>query len=259
MSRRRSAAKLATKQRNELRAYQCTPAEFDYARAFMVQRRFAGKPRGGRGRPKAPTQRISKFWKRPRKVRLSPAAELERQGMAMAHTAVDLDEQGNKLVYHKAKAGPDGAIWEKAAGKEIMKLIQSKTGRWIKFCDIPRGRKAAYYNPRCRIKMKDGQLQHRVRGTIGGDKIDFDGDTAAYTASMPTLKILLNAVVSSPGAKFATADIKDYYLGTPLVDKNGQPAVEYMCIKMDHIPVDVQEQYGLAALEHSNGHVYMEI
>ena len=194
-----------------------------------------------------------------RRVRLPSAAALERQSTAMAHTAVDLDENGNKLVYHRAKAGPDGAIWEKAASTEIIKLIESATGRWIKFATIPRGKKAAYYNPRCRIKMKEGKLVHRVRGTIGGDQIDFDGDTAAYTASMPTLKILLNAVVSTPGAKFATADIKDYYLGTPLVDKAGKPAVEYMCINLEHIPADVQAKYALADFAHTNGNVYMEI
>ena len=47
------------------------------------------------------------------------------------NTAVDLDEDGNKLVYHRAKAGPDGHIWETAAGKEIIKLIESCTGKWV--------------------------------------------------------------------------------------------------------------------------------
>jgi hypothetical protein len=81
-----------------------------------------------------------------------------------------------------------------------------------------------------------GQLEHRVRGTIGGDQNDFDGDMAACTVSMPTLKILLYAVVFKPGGKFATADVKNYYLGTPLVDKQGSPAVEFMRIKLEHIP-----------------------
>jgi hypothetical protein len=62
------------------------------------------------------------------------------------------------------------------------------------------------------------QLEHRIRGIIGGDQIDFDGDTAAYTGSMPSLKILLSAVVSQPCGKFATVDIKVYCLGTPLAD-----------------------------------------
>ena len=59
-----------------------------------------------------------------------------------------------------------------------------------------------------------GQLEYRVRSIIGGDQIDFNGDKAAYTTSMPTLQILLNAVVSKLGGKFATADIKDYSLST---------------------------------------------
>jgi hypothetical protein len=51
-----------------------------------------------------------------------------------------------------------------------------------------------------------------VRGTIGGDRIQYDGmgiHTAAhmYTASMQLIKLLLNAVVSDTGAKFMTADI----------------------------------------------------
>jgi hypothetical protein len=86
----------------------------------------------------------------------------------------------------------------------------------------------------------------------------YDGDTAAFTASMQTLKILLNAVVSDKGAHFATADIKDYYLGTPLVDKQGSPASEYMRINLKHIPLDVQEKYNMAEYIH-NDHVYIEI
>jgi hypothetical protein len=257
-SRHRKNQREAKEAARRLYDYQCTPDDWDYARALMIRRRFNSNRKGGRQRRPAPTRRLPRWRKTKRRTLLDLANELERQGNAMAHTAVDLDEAGHKLVYQRAKDGPDGAIWETAAGKEIIKLITSKTGRWIRFRDIPPGRKAAYYNPRCRTKIKMGELEHRVRGTIGGDQIDFDGDTAAYTASMPTLKILLNAVVSKPGAKFATADIKDYYLGTPLVDKYGNPAVEYMRIKLDHIPQDVQDMYNLADFVHHD-HVYMEI
>jgi hypothetical protein len=58
---------------------------------------------------------------------------------------------------------------------------------------------------------------------------------------MPMLQILLNAVVSKLGGKFATADIKDYCLGTPLVNKHEKLAVKLMCIKLQHIPQAVQE------------------
>lgn len=38
------------------------------------------------------------------------------------------------------------------------------------------------------------------------------------------MEILLNATISEPDSAFATLDIKDYYLGTPL------PRKEYMVI-----------------------------
>jgi len=158
-----------------------------------------------------------------------------------AHTAVDLDDQGKKLSITTALAGEDGHLWLEKHGEEITRLFESDTIRLIKWNDIPPGTKPAYYNPQVRTKIKDGKLQRRVRGTIGGDQITFEGDTAAHTASMQLIKILLNSVVSDPNAKFMTADIKDFYLGTPL------PTVEYMRIKLDHIPAHVIEQHGMAA------------
>ena len=229
-----------------------------FEEANMIVQRFNGDAKGGRGRRAAPTVRKPKWRKRRQQSARDAADQLWKAQCAYANTAVDLDEDGNKLVYHRAKAGPNGALWENAAGQEISRLIESQTGSWVHLSDIPKARKIAYYNPRCRTKIKNGELVYRVRGTIGGDQVDFDGDTAAYTASMQTLKLLLNSVVSTEGGKFATADIKDYYLGTPLLDKHGNAAVEYMRIALDHIPADVQEKYDLAQFAH-NGAVYMKI
>ena len=68
---------------------------------------------------------------------------------------------------------------------------------------------------------------------------------------METIRLLLNAVVSEH-ASFLTADIKNFYLGTPLERK------EYMRINIKHIPADVQKQYNIADMVH-NEHVIMEI
>jgi hypothetical protein len=70
--------------------------------------------------------------------------------------------------------------------KEIVKLIEFRTGQWIYMRDNPKGRVSAYYTSWCRTNIKDSVLVHRVRGTSGGDQIDFDGNTAVYTASMQT-------------------------------------------------------------------------
>ena len=47
---------------------------------------------------------------------------------------------------------------------------------------------------------------------------------------MTTIKLLLNSVVSSAGAKFMTADVNNFYLNTPMDEP------EYMNIPVRLIP-----------------------
>ena len=96
---------------------------------------------------------------------------------------------------------------------------------------MPRDRKPSYYNPQPEHKCKDGVLVYRIRGTYGGDHGDpYLEDKAAYIADLTTVKLLLNKVVSTPGARFMTVDITDFYLGTPLVKK------QYMKVHKKMIP-----------------------
>ena len=44
-------------------------------------------------------------------------------------------------------------------------------------------------------------------------------DTTTRTADLTTCKLHMNSVVSTPGAKFAGGDVKDFYLNTPLKKK----------------------------------------
>jgi hypothetical protein len=37
------------------------------------------------------------------------------------------------------------------------------------------------------------------------------------TAELLTVKLLINSIISTQGAKFVTMDIKDFYLNTPMV------------------------------------------
>ena len=90
-----------------------------------------------------------------------------------------------------------------------------------------------------------------MRGTIGGDQVNYPGITTAYTAHLESIRVMLNATVSE-NARIATADIKDFYLGTPL----DRP--EYMRISLKHIPLDVQLRYEIAAMV-ENEYVIMEI
>ncbi|KAL7481813.1 hypothetical protein ACHAW6_007491 [Cyclotella cf. meneghiniana] len=70
---------------------------------------------------------------------------------------------------------------------------------------------------------------------------------------MLTIKILLNNVISTKGAKFMTIDIKDFYLCTPM------EWPEFMQLKLADIPKDVVTHYKLHALQTSDGYVYIFI
>jgi hypothetical protein len=135
-------------------------------------------------------------------------------------------------------------------------ILISSTGGTIAFInasDKAAHRKASYYNPQVKIKIKNGVEEYRVRGTYGGDRGDFVGDVTAWVADMTTLKLLLNAVISEEGTDFACADIKDFYLGTPLAEK------EYMRIRLDQIPADIQEKYNVSKYADGGDSVLVEV
>jgi hypothetical protein len=94
--------------------------------------------------------------------------------------------------------------WFKAASEEFDRLIETtETMKLIPWSCKPPNRKASYYNPQIRVKTKnDGTIEYRVRGTYGGNITDYIGPTAAQTADMVSIKLLLNATVSDEGAKF---------------------------------------------------------
>ena len=156
--------------------------------------------------------------------------------------------------YQQALKAPngEGALWEQAAADEIDRLITSATGKFIPCSEKPINRKASYYNPQLRVKIKnDNTIERRVRGTYGGDQSDYSGPVSAATAALTTIKLLLNAVVSED-ANWMTADIKDFYLGTPLPNK------EYMRISLKLIPHAAQIKHNTAAYA-QDGYVMMEI
>ena len=62
-------------------------------------------------------------------------------------------------------------------------------------------------------------------------------DFGTPTASLLTIKLLINTIISTPGAKFLLLDLKDFYLNT-LMD---QP--ELLRIKLSNFPEDVIKHY----------------
>ena len=69
---------------------------------------------------------------------------------------------------------------------------------------------------------------------------------------MVSSKIMWNSVISTPGAKFGGADIKNLYLEMPLNQ------YEYMQMPLKLFPEDIIQHYYLQE-KALNGYVYVEI
>lgn len=167
---------------------------------------------------------------------------------------------GKKQSYTKLLiAEPDR--WNTGMANELGRLAQGVGTRmptgtntifFIKKDDVPTGRTTTYANAICDYRpMKEEAW--RVRLTVGGDKLDYPGDPGAPAASLTETKLVVNSVISTPGAKFMTADIKDYFLNNPM------EYYEYMKIQIKWIPEEIILQYGLREVVDADGYVYVEI
>jgi hypothetical protein len=70
------------------------------------------------------------------------------------------------------------------------------------------------------------------------------------TANLPTVKIMLNSIISTPNAKFMTIDLKDVYLNTPMSQ------YKYFRMKLELFPQDVIDEYGLQNKIDANGNIF---
>ena len=95
--------------------------------------------------------------------------------------------------------------------------------------------------------------KERTRFTMGGDRTNCPFDCRTPAADLVTIKLLFNSVISTPGAKFMTIDISNFYLNTPM------DRYEYMRMKLDMFPDDVIEEYKLRDKVEPNGYVYIEV
>ena len=85
--------------------------------------------------------------------------------------------------------------------------------------DVTYGRVVVAYRPE-----KSDPYQTRL--AVGGNLISYPGDCGTPTVDLLTVKLLLNSIISTVGAKFMTIDIKDFYLNTPMA------RYEYMRLKL---------------------------
>ena len=120
--------------------------------------------------------------------------------------------------------------------------------------EVPEGRDVTYatyvldYRP---LKVEP----YRVRITVDGNRLSYDDNAGSPAANLLETKVLLNSTISDAeqGSRFMTADIKDYFLATPMAK------AEYMKVKYKHIPEDIRQQYNLSEEVAKDDYVYIKI
>ena len=83
--------------------------------------------------------------------------------------------------------------------------------------------------------------------------LDFTGNLSAPTASVTTAKCVFNSVISTPGARCISEDIKHFYLNNIISDH------EFMRIPLKSVLQDIIDAYNLTALVDEQWWIYMRI
>ena len=174
-----------------------------------------------------------------------------------AKNVIDTDT-GQSLEYSHLTRGPNKDIWKTSLANDLGWLAQgvgtriptgTNTVFFIPRSAIPAGRTVTYSQLVASIRPHKTET-HRVRVTVGGNRLDFPGDTTTNCASLTTTKRLFNSTISTPGACFITIDIKKFYYNTPM------GCYKYMKIILAILVEEIIAQYNLIQLA-SSGWVYL--
>ena len=75
--------------------------------------------------------------------------------------------------------------------------------------DVTHGHTVVSYRP-------EKSDPNRTRLTVRGNIVNYPGDCGTPTTDLLTVKLVFNSTIYTPGERFMTLDIKDFYLVTPM-------------------------------------------
>ena len=104
--------------------------------------------------------------------------------------------------------------------------------------EIPKHKLKEVTYARIVVDYKPDKLEkNRERVTVGRDRINYDFHISAPTCDLPTIILLWNSVISTPGATYFTMNISNFYFGSPLEKP------EYMRMPMKIMPEEIIQKY----------------
>ena len=149
-------------------------------------------------------------------------SRLSKTDSFYANAIID-EETGKSLEYRQIiKIDKYKKIWVHSYANKLGRLAQGirnipgiNTIKFIRKDQVPKGRNVTYgwivvtYRPQ-------KSEPNRSRLTSGGDRLDSPVNTTPPTADLTSIKLLWNSVISTPGSRYVTMDVKNFYLNTPL-------------------------------------------
>ena len=171
------------------------------------------------------------------------------------------DTKGRKMKILDLLQGDDRVRWNKSMSNELGRLAQgnihgvkySDTMRFIHKDKVPPNKKVTYANFRADYRPLKPE-PYRIRCVVGGDKLEYESDTASPTTDLLETKLLINSTISDArkGARFCSVDLRDFFLSSTMKEP------EYMKLHLKYIPQDIIEKYNLLELA-VDGYVYIMI
>ena len=79
----------------------------------------------------------------------------------------------------------------------------------------PKHKKVSYCRLVTALRPKKSET-HRVQVTVGGDRLEYNGNCSTDCAGLVLVKTHLNSTISTQNARYSTLDIVGYYYGTPM-------------------------------------------
>lgn len=130
-------------------------------------------------------------------------------------------------------------------------IEETETIKFISRDEILKNKKPTYVKINCDFHPQK-EDPYWVRITVGGNLVTYTGDKTTPASNITIIKSLWNSVISTNGAKYATLDIKDFYLCLKL--KN----YEYIFIELALLLEEVIQKYDLRNKAYK-GKVYAEV
>ena len=170
---------------------------------------------------------------------------------------------GKLLEYRDLLKTESKDKWYDGCSKEFARLCQgrkkdnttSTNTIFFKHPDeLPPSKKATYLRI-CSNYRSQKADPYRVRFTVGGNLVEYHGNTYTPTANLTTAKLLINSVLSTPNAKMLGLDLSNFYLISPFKNPS---QYEYMWIPAWVIPADIMKEYNLKT-KIKNGKTLAEI